>query len=173
MSVPGAVADPLGPLRRALLSSAERDAARAVATAEAEAEAIRRDAQQEAEAVRQQARCQGESDGREVVSAERARARRRARATVLAAQGEAYSDLRAHVRKAVTALREDPGYPALRDRLTSRARAMVGTGATVTESPDGGVVAEASGRRAALTLVALADQVLDTCGLDLESLWTL
>jgi vacuolar-type H+-ATPase subunit E/Vma4 len=164
--------DPLAPLRQALLSAAERDAELAGATADAEAEAIRRGAAQEAEAVRRQARIQGEADGRRVLAAERARARRRARATVLSAQGEAYARLRHHARAAVIALRDDPGYPAMRDRLTAHATALVGPDATVTESPDGGVVAEAPGRRVALTFTALADQVLDTLDLDLEALWT-
>jgi vacuolar-type H+-ATPase subunit E/Vma4 len=166
------VPDPLAPLRQALLAAAERDAALAVAAADAEAEATRRDAAQEAEAIRREARTQGEADGREVLVAERARARRRARATVLSAQGDAYSTLRDDARAAVMAVRDDPDYPALRDRLAAQATAMVGAGATVTESADGGVVAEAPGRRAALTLTALADQVLDTLGLDLETLWT-
>jgi hypothetical protein len=143
-----------------------------VAAAEIEAEAIRRDASQQAEAVRHEARVQGEADGQGVLVAERARARRRARATVLAAQGEAYTKLRDRARLAVAALREDPGYPALRDRLTAEATEMVGADASVTESPEGGVVAEAPGRRAALTLTALADRVLDLPGLDLEALWT-
>lgn len=164
--------DPLAPLRRALVSAAERDAALAVAAADAEAEAIRRGAAQDAEAIRREARIQGEADGQHVRVVERARARRRARATVLSAQGAAYSRLREEARAAVGALRDDPGYPALRDRLTAQARALVGAEATVTESPDGGVVAEATGRSAVLTLAALADQVLDTLGPDLEALWT-
>ena len=173
MTSPGTgVRDPLAPLRRALLEAAERDAALAVATAEAEAEAVRRAAEQQAETVRRRARLQGEADGRQVLLAEQARARRRARATVLAAQGEAYSRLQEAARAAVVALREDPGYPALLDRLTAQATAMVGPGGTVTESPEGGVVAEAPGRRAALTLADLADQVLGTLGVELEALWT-
>jgi hypothetical protein len=168
-----AMPDPLAPLRQALLSAAERDAASAVAAAAADAETTRRGAAQEADAVRRRARAQGEAEGRQVLDAERARARRRARATVLSAQGEAYARLRAEARAAVVALRDEPGYPALRDRLGARAAGMVGAGARVTESPDGGVVAEARGRRAALTLAALADRALDVPGLDLEALWTL
>ena len=41
------------------------------------------------------------------------------------------------------ALRDAPGYPALRERLARLAQAAAGPGAVVSEHPDGGVVAEA------------------------------
>ncbi|MGZ4477508.1 MAG: hypothetical protein ACXVW2_02755 [Nocardioidaceae bacterium] len=163
--------DPLAPVRRALLSAAERDAARALATADTDAEATRREAETQAAAILTEARARGEADGREAVTAERGRARRLARGTVLEAQREGYTTLRREVHHAVTRWRDQPGYPALRERLAARARALVGPGATVSDRPEGGVVAEAPGRRAALTLPALADRGLDALAADLPGLW--
>jgi len=163
--------DPLAPVRRALLSAAERDAAGALAAADTDAEATRREAEAQAAAILAEARDQGAADGREAVAAERGQARRLARGTVLEAQREGYATLRREVHRAVAGWRDQPGYPALRERLAARARALAGAGATVADSPDGGVVAEAPGRRAALTLPALADRGLDALAADLPGLW--
>ncbi len=163
--------DPLAPVRRALLSAARRDAAVTVSAADTEAGRILAEARATAEAIRAEARSQGEADGRGVVAAERVRVRRQARAVVLRVQGEAYATVRQEVHRSVAALREDPGYPAARERLANQARSALGPDATVTESPEGGVVARAGGRRAVLTLTTLADRVLDSVAPDLEGLW--
>jgi vacuolar-type H+-ATPase subunit E/Vma4 len=163
--------DPLAPVRGALLHAAERDAARMVAAARADAEEARSRGVREADALRDRARAQGEADGQGAVVTARRRARRRARSAVLRAQGEAYAQLRREVRAAVIQLRDEPGYPALHDRLVAEALSTLGPGATVVESPLGGVVAEAAGRRVDLTLPALADRLLDSMGAELVGLW--
>ena len=74
----------------------------------------------EADAIRAEARAQGEADAAGVLVAERARARRQARAVVLAAQREAYEELRSRVRRELPLLRADPAYAAWTDRLARR-----------------------------------------------------
>ena len=73
-------------------------------------------------AIRDAARAEGESDAAAVLSAKRARDRRQARAIVLAAQREAYDELRSQVVQALSAIRDDPGYGPWRDRLAEHAR---------------------------------------------------
>jgi vacuolar-type H+-ATPase subunit E/Vma4 len=163
--------DPLAPVRDALRAAAERDAARAVAAGRADAEAALSSAARAADELRSRARAEGAADGRRVLEAARARAARRARATVLRAQGEVHAELRREVRAAAARLREDPGYPALRQRLVAEAVSTLGPEAIVTESPAGGVVAEAPGRRADLTLPALADRLVDSMGAEVVGVW--
>ena len=161
----------LDPVRAALLADARRDAARLLAAADAEVEAIRRRTAEECDRIRRVARARGEADAQETLAAERAHARRRSRSIVLRARGEVYQELRRRVREAATALRGTTGYPALHARLVEEARAAVGADAQVRETPDG-VVAEAHGRRAVLSLTAVAEGVLDRMGPDLERLWS-
>jgi V/A-type H+-transporting ATPase subunit E len=161
----------LDPVRAALLADARRDAARLLAAADAEVEGIRRRTAEECERIRQEARARGETDAQETLAAERAHARRRSRTVVLRARGEVYQELRRRVREAAGALRQATDYPALHARLVEEARAAVGTDARVTELPDG-VMAEAHGQRAVLSLTAVAEDVLDRMGPDLERLWS-
>lgn len=172
MSVATAVtADPLAPVREALLADARGDADRLLDEADADVEAVCRRTAAECDRIRREARARGEKDAEELVVAERARARRQARAVVLRARGQAYDDLRHRVHEAALALRDATDYPELRERLAGQARALVGDSARVSESADGGVVAEDGGRRAVLSLTALAERVLERMGPDLEGLW--
>jgi V/A-type H+-transporting ATPase subunit E len=164
-------AEALDPVRAALLADARRDAARLLAAADAEVEAIAHRTAEECDRIRRDARARGEADAKETLEAERAHARRRSRAVVLRARGEVYQELRRRVREAAWALREAADYPALHARLVEEARAAVGAGARVTDTPDG-VVAEAHGHRAVLSLAAVAEDVLDRMGTDLERLWS-
>lgn len=166
-----AATDPLAPVRAALLADARHDAAVALADADAEVDAIRRRTIAECERVRSEARDRGERDAADLVAAERARVRRQARALVLGARGRAYAELRHRVHEAAVAVRDAEDYPALRDRLVARARALVGDRAEVSDRPDGGVVAQDGDRRAVLSLAGLADRTLDRLGPDLEGLW--
>ncbi len=143
-----------------------------VAEADADAEATLVAAQREADAIRAAARAEGESDAAALLAAERARVRRQARAVILAAQREAYDELRSQVVQGLSALRDGPGYGPWRDRLAERARKVLGADAVVSEPPDGGVLAETNGRRALYTLVGLANHVIDTMGADVEGLWS-
>ena len=143
-----------------------------VAEADADADATLAAAQREADVIRCAARAEGESDAAAVLAAERARVRRQARAVVLAAQREAYDELRSQVVLALSAVRDDPGYGPWRDRLVEHVRRVLGTDAVVSEPAEGGVLAEANGRRALYTLVGLADRVIDSMGADIEGLWS-
>jgi vacuolar-type H+-ATPase subunit E/Vma4 len=162
----------LRPVGSALLARARADAERTLGEADAEAaDAVAR-ARTEADAILAEARAQGEADAAGVLATERARARRQARSVVLAAQREALEALRSQVLMRVGDLRDDPAYPAWRDGLADRARAVLGEDAVVTEHSCGGVVGEAAGRRLAFTLEGLADQALDALGSDVEGLWS-
>ena len=143
-----------------------------VAEADADADATLAAAQREADVIRGAARAEGESDAAAVLAAERARVRRQARAVVLAAQREAYDELRSQVVLALSAVRDDPGYGPWRDHLVEHVRTVLGTDAVVSEPAEGGVLAEANGRRALYTLVGLADRVIDSMGADIEGLWS-
>lgn len=166
------LADPLAPVRETVLTRARADADRTLAEADADAAAILARAQSEADAILAEARDQGESDAAQVLAAERARVRRGARAVVLAAQREAYDELRSRVLQALPALRDDPAYGPWRDRLADHARTVLGADAVVSEPAEGGVVAEANGRRALYTLGGLAGRVIDAIGPDVERLWS-
>jgi hypothetical protein len=162
----------LVPIREALLADAQRDAASVIGVADADVDALRRATAEECERILQDARSRGEADAEQTLLEEQARTRRRARAVVLQARGAVYEHLRRRVQEAAADLADAPDYPLLRRRLVERAHAAVGVEARVTEAPGGGVVAEAGGRRAVLSLSALADEVLDLLGPDLERLWS-
>lgn len=161
----------LEPVRRALVEAARADAARAVATASADAEATRSRAAATEQEIRDRARASGEAEGALEMVTRRRHARMQAQATVLSAQRDAYEELRDRVRARLVALRDDPSYPELRERLVRRARAALGTEARVVDVPEGGVVATTDGRSMRLSLPALADQALESLGPELEGLW--
>jgi vacuolar-type H+-ATPase subunit E/Vma4 len=165
--------DALAPVRAALVAKARADAGRLLAVAEQHAAVEVAAAEQRAETVLAAARARGEADARALVDAELVRARREGRALVLVAQRAAYDDLRQRVRAAVAALRDSPGYPALRRALEERARAALGPDVLLTDDPSGGFVAESGSRRAVFTLEALADEVLERGGVDVDGLWRL
>jgi vacuolar-type H+-ATPase subunit E/Vma4 len=163
--------DPLAAVRESLLARARAEGERIRAEAAAEAGAALSQARQQAEAILATAREQGASEGAQVATAARTRARRRARGLLLAGQRQAYEALRRRGREAVRALRDHPEYPRLRQRLERIARELAGPGAAVRDAPDGGVVAEASGRRVDCSLGALADRAVEGLGAEVEGLW--
>lgn len=171
MSTAPVVTDPLAPVRDFLLARARDDAERRRGDAAAEADAVLAQARQQAAAILAEAAEQGAAKGAEVTAAAQAAAARRTRGLLLAAQRQAYEALRQRSRAAARALREDPGYPALRRRLARRAREWVGRGAIVTDTPDGGVIAEAPGRRVDCSLGTLAGRAVDALGAEVEGLW--
>jgi vacuolar-type H+-ATPase subunit H len=163
--------DALGPVRDALLARAGADAAAEVAGAEEEARATLQEAGRRADAVRQEARARGEADAHAVLVAMRARSRREARSVVLGAQSDVAAALRDRVHAGLQDLRRDPAFADLESRLESQARALLGPHVRLTKAPSGGFLAEAAGRRAELTLAAVADRLLDRLGPELQSLW--
>jgi erythromycin esterase-like protein len=170
-ALPEQTAATLDPVRSALRRRAAADAAAVLAAADAEARAVLAAARREAADIRAAARAEGERDAAAVEAAERARARARARAVVLAARRRAYDRLRDRSRAAVRALRADPVYPRLRERLRERVAARLGPGAEIGEHPDGGVLARDGARRVDLGLDVLADLAVDGLGAEVEQLW--
>jgi vacuolar-type H+-ATPase subunit H len=166
------VPDALGPVRDALLTRARADAAAEVARAEEQARAMLEDASRRADAVRQEARARGEADGHAVLVARRAQARREARSVVLGAQSAVRAALHDRVRAGIQALREDPAFAEIECRLEEQARALLGPDVRLTPDPSGGFLAESSGRRGELTLDAVADQLLERLGPEVQSLWS-
>ena len=164
-------ADPLAAVRAAILAQAAADAEHALAAADRDVAARLAAAADQVARDQASARSTAERDAAAIVEESRSRARRRARAIVLAAQRSTFEELRARARSAARALRTDPGYPALLARLTATARDRLGPAAVAREHPDGGVVAEADGRRVVLTLAAAADRAVDALGRRAEELW--
>jgi vacuolar-type H+-ATPase subunit E/Vma4 len=162
------LANDLAPVRAALLDNARAEAARIEAAAVAAAEAKLAAAREEAERILAQAREQGAADAAAVLAADRARARRRARAVLLAARREGYEALRAAVREAVYAWRDDPGYPQLRTGLARAARRALGPGTRVRDAADGGVIGYQGGRRLDVSLTGFADRAADACAAGLD-----
>jgi hypothetical protein len=164
-------AEELGPVREALLAAARADATATAEQAEAAAAAVLDEARARADAIVAAARAEGERDAARTQAREAARVHREGRETVLRAQQEAYARLRIRARAEVRALRADPAYAGLLERLRSRARAELGEDAEIREHPDGGVVAETPGRWLDLSLPALADQAVDALGAEVTRLW--
>lgn len=162
----------LGPVRDWLVETARRDADTVLARARTEAEERLARARAGAAELVTAARAEGAAQGAEAAARELARARREARASVLRAQTELQEQLRVQAREAVSALRSDAGYPALREQLAARAVAALGPGASVTEAPSGGVEARTGGRRVDLSLAVLADRALARLGAEVTRLWT-
>jgi vacuolar-type H+-ATPase subunit E/Vma4 len=163
--------DALQPVRAELLRAARADAAARLTRAEQDAGAVLDEARARAAAILDEAREQGEADGTAAARAARTRARRTARSRELALRAELYQQLRARVTERVRNLRDAPDHPALRERLTTLARRLLGPEATVVDHPDGGVLGRSEGRRVDLSLGALAVRTLDRAGREVETLW--
>ncbi|WP_237108777.1 V-type ATP synthase subunit E family protein [Nonomuraea sp. MG754425] len=163
--------DALAPLAGALSRQAEADARLIVARAEDEAAGLVAAARQDAGTILAAARSEGAAQAETDAVTTRIAAERRARRMELAARREALDELRARSAAAVRALRDDPCYPRLLDRLGVLARASGGADLVVEEQPDGGVLAAGPGRRVDCTLGALAARAVDALGAEAERLW--
>lgn len=108
----------------ALLGRAEEHARGVRDAEERAAEATLSEARRQAVRIEAEAHEAGRAEAESLAAAERAQARREARAVVLRAQAEAYAELRRRVREGVRDLRTDPCYPRLIERLTELARAL-------------------------------------------------
>ena len=159
----------LAPVRAALLSAARADAARTRDRADRAAGEVLARATAEADGLVAGSREQGAADAADVLTAQRARVRREARATVLRAQSSAYEDLRRQAREMAVA--RVACRPGVADRLAAAARARLGPEATVETADDGTVVATCRARRWAWSPLTLADRVVDELGAEVEKLW--
>ncbi|MCA2184142.1 V-type ATP synthase subunit E family protein [Nonomuraea cavernae] len=163
--------DALAPLAGTLSRQAGIDARAIVAGAEEEAAQVVAAARQEARTILADARADGAAQAEAAAVTERIRAERQARDMELAARREALDELRVRSAAAVRALRDDPCYPRLLDRLSALARAAGGADLVVEEQPDGGVLAKGRGRRVDCTLGALAARAVEALGAEVERLW--
>jgi vacuolar-type H+-ATPase subunit E/Vma4 len=162
----------LAPVAEALLSAAQQDAARTLAAAEHRADEVVRKARTDAERTRADARAEGERDAQAVRRDQSARARRRARGIVLAAQSAALGQLRREVHQRLRQAWADPGHhDELRAALIDVAHEELGEDCEIREHPDGGVVATAGRGRVTYLLGDLADDVIDGLGHELDRLW--
>jgi vacuolar-type H+-ATPase subunit H len=161
----------LGPVREALLAQAHHGADAELSTARHEADALVADAEREARGVVARAREEGDADAAVALAGEQARARRRARAVVLAAQRSAYDTLRESVRERAGALAEGPQWPQLRAELERRARAALDADDAVVQDVPAGVALTSGSRQVLITLPALAQDALDALGPEVQQLW--
>jgi hypothetical protein len=162
----------LAPVRAAMLRRAQEQADEIVGQARRQAADAVAGARADAGGSVVQAREAGLAQAAPLAAAVRNRRRRDVRATVLAAQREAYEELREQVRAAVSALRDEPGYGLLLERLRRSARQAAGAAATLTEDPAGGVVARGPGVVVDCSLPRLADAAVEALGAEVDWLWT-
>jgi len=162
----------LEPVRQRLRRDAEEQAAGLRAAAREQAAAIVGQARKDAVAVLDESTAKAAATAAPVAAAELQRARDAARAAVLAAQREAYDDLRVRVRRAVGALPEEPGYDRLLQRMTRLAEQAAGPSAQLESPPAGGVIARSDGMIVDCSLVRLADLAVAGLGDAIRELWT-
>ena len=162
----------LEPVRTALTTSALASTAGTVAAAQRAAEAVLTDALRAADEEVASAAAEGAADARPAAIAELARSRRTARSMVLEADQATQQYLAERIRAAVLALRDEPGYPRLRDRLREMAAGAAGPGAALADHPDGGVIATAPGVVVDCSLGKLADRAIAALGARIAALCT-
>jgi vacuolar-type H+-ATPase subunit E/Vma4 len=138
--------------------------------ARAQARQIAARSASDAAALIEQAEKEGEEAAELDTSREWTAARRRARGTVLAAQQEVLEQLHAAVAAAV---RADPRYPALLERLADEARRTLGPGADVRvdERGDLGVSATRKDRHVDWSLDSIVSECIDKLGPGVVGLW--
>ncbi len=154
----------LEPVRAAMLRRAAERADLITGQARDAAATLVTQARRNADAAVAQGRADGAAQAAPVAAAELSRSRRAARSVALGANLAAHDEIAARIRAAVLGLRDEPGYPELRDRLASAARQAVGPRAEVSEHPAGGVVARAGGMVVDCSLPRLADRAVAALG---------
>ncbi|WP_067138838.1 hypothetical protein [Microtetraspora malaysiensis] len=165
------ITDALAPVSTALLRRARLDADALLDAAGDDAARTLAAARRTAQDMIDEARESGTAEARARADAVRVRAGRHARGIELAARREVLLELRRRAVAAVLALRDDPCYPRLVERLRELARESGGADLIVREHPDGGVVGEGRGLRVDCSLGALAGRAVDALGAEAERLW--
>ncbi|MDQ0210434.1 hypothetical protein BMF89_01470 [Arthrobacter sp. SRS-W-1-2016] len=161
----------LQPVREALRAAAEKQAAELRDDARRQVKALVEAATAEAAAILAAAAQEGESAARSEAALRSARVRREAHELVLAQRNSLRLELHRRVREAAVGLTSDPRYAKLMARLTDQCLELLGRDAVVSESPEGGVVAEAGSRRLDLSLPVLAGMTLESDP-GARALWT-
>ena len=148
----------LTPVREALLQRAHDDAETELAKADRDVADVNAAATAQATELVDQARAQAADDVMILKAAERSRVLREARTVQLQARRATYDAL---VSAASTAVRDElADDPTVVSALTERARAELGADAILSRLPDGGLAAEAEGRRLTLPLQVLVERVV-------------
>jgi vacuolar-type H+-ATPase subunit E/Vma4 len=161
MTTPDTLVMALQSVRDEVIAAGRHESAEVLAAARATADAMMAAARQRARQTTEEALARGRDDAAAYLAIQRSRRAMRARADALRTERAAYDRLRSAALEAVATLRTAPDYPELRRNLVDIARAALGPGATVDDSPDGGVVGNAPGRRLDLSLTALAESAFD------------
>lgn len=159
----------LAPTREAMLGQARAQASEIIAEARRRAAETIGVARRQAAGELARGRQEGLADAEPLAVARRSNGRRAARSLVLAAQREAYEELRAQVREAVGKLAGEPGYERLCAQLSQAAARLAGPGAEVTEDPAGGVTGSTPGIVVDCSLPRLAGAAADA--VDVAWLW--
>jgi vacuolar-type H+-ATPase subunit E/Vma4 len=162
MTTPDALVMALQPVRDDVIAAGGHDSAEALAAARAAAAATLAAATEQARQTSENARSRGRDDAAAYLAIQRSRRAMRVRADALRAHRTEYDELKSAALEAVAALRTSPDDSELRRSLVGIAHAALGPGATVADSPDGGVVATAPGRRLDLSLTRLAERAFET-----------
>lgn len=161
------------PLRRTLLEDARAAAERLLAHADERAAVKLAEANQRGAALIERARSEGEAIASLAGEGRHAASRRRARTLVLAAQRDLYDEFHDRALAEARALRSDPRYPALLERLAATARSQLGEDCALEVDPAGvgGVRASNGARRVDYTLDALVARCIEELGSEVERLW--
>jgi cell division septum initiation protein DivIVA len=160
----------LEPVRTALAIAADARVTSTLAAAEAAAAALLTAAQRAADEAVSRAAAEGAADARPAAMADLARSRRTARSMALEADRATEQYLADRIRAAVLALRDEAGYPPLRDRLSKMAASAAGPGAALADHQDGGVIATAPGVVVDCSLGKLADRAIAALGARIAAL---
>ena len=161
----------LAPVRAYLMREARAEADRIRAAARAEADELLRQARLGAQRAVRDGAARGQAETAPLAAAERSRGRAAAQSIVLGAQREAYDEMCRRIGLQADALRADPGYRLMLERLTARAARAAGPGATVTALPDGGVLARSGQVMVDCSLPRLAGEAAEALGDRVKELW--
>jgi vacuolar-type H+-ATPase subunit E/Vma4 len=162
----------LAPVRGSLLTAARQQAADIRRSAGEQALALMEAARHEADRICSAAAEEGAATARSQAALRSARVRREAHEMVLTRRNALRLALRRQIRESTMELRSDLRYPRLLARMIEQSHALLGPDATVAESPEGGVVAEAGSRRLDLSLPVLATRTLESMTPEVCALWT-
>jgi hypothetical protein len=154
----------LAPVETQLLREAADRGHRIVVAARRDSAAQVAAARVRADELVARARADGQAAAAALATADLGRGRQAARTVLLEADRRAYDALAARIRSAVCGLRDQPEYGEIRERLAALALSAAGPGASVSEHPDGGVLAEGPGITVDCSLPRLADLAVAALG---------
>ncbi len=160
----------LAPVRAALRSAAEDHALKLSDAARRKAVELLDAARSQAAQIVKAAALEGETAARSEAALQSSRVRREAREMVLSKRSSVREELRRQLRESASALQAESLYPQLIKALSERCLLLLGPSTTVTESPEGGVIAESDSRRLDLSLPLLAEMCLDSMA-EARDLW--